>query len=452
MPRGLRSTVALFVVLVGLGAYVYFVSSKKTPGSSGPEKEKVFAKVEADKIQELKVKSASGAVTTLKKNGDKWQITEPQTLPAAESELIGITSALGQMEVVRVVEEKPADLKEYGLVTPRIEVEFKSSDGKPSGKIAFGDKTATGGNIYAKRNDEPRVFLVADFQDGSLNKSTFDLRDKTLLTIEREKVDKMTVDAAGKAVELVKEGSNDWKLTKPLAARADFSAVDGLVGRVQTLQMRSVESTDPSPADLKKFGLDKPDVTVTLGQGSAQAVLVFGAKSGADAVYARDMAKPGTVVTVEKTLAEDLKKPAEDYRRKEAFESRAFNMTRVEMTRGTDTVVFERTKGTGENPVDSWKRVSPNPGEPDKSKVEAMLAGLADIRVTSFSDTLAKTGLDKPAMTVTVKFDEGKKEEKVSFGKNGNDVYALIAGQPGAGKIEAEKFDEAIKALDELSK
>ena len=81
-----------------------------------------------------------------------------------------------------------------------------------------------------------------------------------------------------------------------------------------------------------------------------------------------------------------------------------------------------------------------------------MLAGLADIRATSFTDTTAKTGLDKPAMTVLVKFDDGKKEEKVSFGKNGSDVYALIAGQPGAGKIEAEKFDEANKTLDELSK
>ncbi len=55
-------------------------------------------------------------------------------------------------------------------------------------------------------------------------------------------------------------------------------------------------------------------------------------------------------------------------------------------------------------------------------------------------------------MTVVVKFEDGKKEERVSFGKNGSDVYALIPGQPGAGKIEAEKFDEANKALDELSK
>jgi hypothetical protein len=448
--RGLRSTIALLVVLIGLGGYIYFVTNKRTPGDSGPKKEQVFAGVEADKIEELKIKSEKGDVTSLKKNGDKWEIVSPQPLPASESDLIGLTSALGQMEVVRVVDENPTDLKEYGLEQPRIEVDFKSRDGKPSGRIAFGDKTATGGNMYAKRNDDKRVFLVADFQDSSLNKSTFDLRDKTLIKIERDKVDSVTIDSGGKSVVLAKEGS-DWKLTRPVAARADFSAVDGLVGRIESAQMKSVESSEVAPADLKKYGLDKPDVTVTLGQGSARAVLAFGGKSGEDAVYARDLSKPA-VATVDNSLAQDLKKPPEDFRRKEAFESRAFNMTRVEFMRGADTVVFERVKGTGENPVDSWKRVSPNPGEPDKSKVEAMLAGLADIRATTFTDTIAKTGLDKPTMTVGVKFDEGRKEEKVSFGRSGSDVYALIPGQPGAAKIEAEKFDEASKALEELSK
>ena len=74
------------------------------------------------------------------------------------------------------------------------------------------------------------------------------------------------------------------------------------------------------------------------------------------------------------------------------------------------------------------------------------------MRATAFVPSTAKTGLDSPALTVLVKFDEGKKEERVSFGKNGADVYALIPGQPGAAKVEAEKFAEANKTLDELSK
>jgi hypothetical protein len=448
--RGLRSTIALLVVLVGLGAYVYFVTWKKSGEDTGPKKEKVFASVEPDKIEELKVKSESGDVTSLKKTSGTWQIVSPISAPAAESEIIGLTSALGQMEIVRVIDEKPNDLKEYGLETPRIEVDFKSGEGKPSGRILVGDKTPTGASLYARRNDEKRVFLIADFQDSSLNKSTFTLRDKTLIKIDRDKVDGVEVDLSGKPIQFTKDGS-DWKITKPIAAQADFSAVEGLVGRIETAQMKSIAADQASPADLKKYGLDKPEVTVTINQGSARAMVEIGGKAGEDAVYARDVSK-GSVVTLDKSLDDDLKKGVGDYRRKDVFEFRAFNATRVEFTRGGQTIILERVKGQGNNAQDSWRRVSPNPADADKSKVESLLAGVADMRATSFTDSTANTGLDKPAMTVLAKFEDGKKEERVSFGKSGTDVYALIPGQPGAGKIEAEKFDEANKSLDELSK
>ena len=448
--HGLKSTIALFLVLVGLGAYINFVTWKSTDSDPAAKKDPVFAGVEAGTIEELTVKSEKGEVTSLTKAADKWQIVSPVAAPAADSDVMTVTSALGQLEIMRVIDEKPADLKEYGLAAPRIEVEFKSGGGKPSGKILIGDKTPTGASLYAMRGDQPRVFLIADYQESSLNKSTFDLRNKAIVTIERDKVDSFELNVTGKAIEFAKEGS-DWKIVKPIAARADFSAVDGLVGRIESAQMKSIVASDAKPEELRQYKLDKPEVTATLGQGSARAVLAFGGAAPEEQVYARDTSK-ALVVTVEKALADDLKKSIDDFRRKDAFEFRAFNATSIEFTRGDQKLSFERVKGQGENATDSWKRVTPSAADSDKSKVESLLAGLADIRATSFTDSLAKTGLDKPAMMVFVKFDDGKKEERVSFGKSGSEVYALIAGQPGAGKIEAEKFDEAIKALDELSK
>jgi len=55
-------------------------------------------------------------------------------------------------------------------------------------------------------------------------------------------------------------------------------------------------------------------------------------------------------------------------------------------------------------------------------------------------------------LTVAVKFDDGKKEEHVAFGKIDNDVYASLSGQPGAAKVDAADFSESLKAIDELSK
>src|SRR5580704_16871641 len=370
--RGLASTIALLLVLIGLGAYIHFVTNKRSGEDTGPKKEKVFAGVEPDKIEELKVKSESGDVTSLKKVSGTWQIVAPVSAPAAESEIIGLTSALGQMEIVMVIDENPTDLKEYGLANPRIEVEFKSGEGKPSGRILVGDKTPTGANLYAKRNDEKRVFLIADFQDSSLNKSTFNLRDKTLIKIARDKVDGVEVDVSGKPIQFAKDGS-DWKITKPIAARADFSSVEGLVGKIETAQMKSIVTEQASPADLKTYGLDKPDATITINEGSARAVVEVGGKAAEDAVYARDASKGSVVVTLDKSVADDLKKSADDYRRKDVFEFRAFNATRVEFTRGSQTITLERVKGQGKDAQDSWRRVSPNPADADKSKVESLL-------------------------------------------------------------------------------
>ncbi len=103
--RGLWSTAALVVVLAGLGAYIYFVTWKTPEGDTGAKKqEKVFAALLADKIDELKISTAAGGVTTLKKEGGAWQLTQPVAAKADESEVSGITTALTSIEVVRVVD------------------------------------------------------------------------------------------------------------------------------------------------------------------------------------------------------------------------------------------------------------------------------------------------------------------------------------------------------------
>ena len=447
--RGLKSTLALLVVLVGLGAYIYFVLAKK-PDSTITKQDKMFPALEASKIDDLKVKSESGDVTSLKKDGGAWKIVTPIQVPAADSDATSVANALGDIEVVRVVEENPTDLKPYGLDAPRIDVEYKSSEAKTAGHLLVGAKAAAGGNFYAKRDDQKRVVLIAQYHESSLNKSTFDLRDKSIIKFDRTKVDGVDVKLDTKAIEFTKANA-DWKMVKPIAARADSSAVDGLVGRVESAQMKSLVTSAPTPADLKTFGFDKPQAVVDLHLGSARATLEVGGKANDTTTYVRDTSKPD-IFTIDNTSADDFKKPADDYRKKELFDFRAFDATRVELTKGGQTVIFERVKAKDDKSPDTWHRVSPNPGDPDRSKVENLLAGLADIRATSFVDSAAKTGLQSPALIVDAKFDEGKKQERVTFGKNGSDAYASRPDDPGAGKIEAEKLDEAIKALDELSK
>jgi hypothetical protein len=450
--RGLRSTIGLVVVLAGLGAYIYFVTWKKSDETTSKQ-EKVFAGLQTDKIDALTVTSDKGDVTSLKKDGTTWQITAPLATKADETEASSIASDLGTVEITRVIDENPSSLKDYGLEKARIEVDFTAAGDKTAKKLIIGDKTPTGASLYAKRNDDKRVFLIPAMQESSLNKSTFDLRDKTLVKFDRDKVDDVELTSDGKTLAIAKEGG-DWKITKPVQTKADFGAVEGVIGRLQTAQMKSIVTTDPSPADLKKYGLDKPSATAVLGAGSARTTLVLGGKAEDNTVYARDASRP-IVMTVESALADELKKGADDYRRKDIFEFRAFNANRIEFTRNGQTVAFEKTKNTGKdaqtNP-DVWKRVSPSAKDADRDKMDALLSRLSNMRAASFVDSAAKTGLDKPALVVAVTFEDGKKQERVTFGQNGSDVYASRPGEPGAAKVDATDFSESIKSLDELSK
>jgi hypothetical protein len=449
--RGLKSTIALIVVLAGLGAYIYFVSWKQPEGGdTGKKQDKVFANLDATKIDEVKVTSAAGDATTVKKDASGWQVVQPLTAKADDGEVSGLTSALANTEIVRVIDENPTNLNEYGLSNPHIEVDFKAAGDKDYRKLLVGEKTATGSDLYAKRNDDKKVFLIPAMQETSLNRTTFDLRDKVLLKFDREKVDGIDVTAGGKTIVLAKDGG-DWKLTRPVQTKADFGSVEGLVGRLQTVQMKSIAADQATPADLKKYGLDKPEATVNLATGSSRATLLIGAKGDKDnTVYARDASKPA-VVTVEQALLDDLKKDADNYRRKDLFEFRPFNATHIELTRNGQAIVLDRVKGQNDKP-DTWKRVSPNPGDVEKDTMDGLLSKLSNMRASSFVDSTAKTGIDKPALVVTVKFDDGKKEEKVTFGQEGSDVYAVRPGEPGAAKADKADLDDVTKSFDEIAK
>lgn len=450
--RGLKSTLALLLVLIGLGAYIYFVTWKQPEGGSTSTQDKVFATLsdkDKDKIDEVTVKSESGDVTTVKKEGDTWRITSPLTAQAAASELSALTSALAQAEIVRVIDENPANLGEYGLEKPRIDVEFKGG-GQFMGRLQVGEKTPTGAGLYARRNDEQRVFLIQAHQESSLNRSTFDLRDKALLKLAaRDKVQGIDLTVSGNTIKLAKK-ENAWRVTSPIDARAEFSVAEGVVGRVETGQIKSIVTETVTPAELGKYGLDKPEVTLVIDQGTSKNTMVVGAKAPDGSVYARN-ADSSTVVTIESSLAEDFKKTLDNFRTKDVFEFRAYNATRAEITWDGKSLVIERHKTEGDKP-DIWKRVSPSPADLDKSKVDAMLTSLAEFRATGFKESTAGTGLDKPAMTVAMKFDEGKKEEKATIGKAGAVVVAARPDDHGAATFDLEKFSEVVKALDELVK
>ena len=437
--RGLRFII-LLLIAIPLGWYAYR-DSVKGPIDDSPKRDKVFA-VEADKIDELEIKSESGDRTTLRRKGSDWEVVQPIAAPADQAAVSGITSNLASVEIQRVIDENAADLKEFGLAEPRVEVGFKAN-GKQL-RLQLGQKTPSGTDVYAKLADAKKVFLVPSFLDSTFNHGTFDLRDKSVLKLDREKIDTVEMTVGGRTIRVEKK-NGEWQIAEPALGRAEFGAVDGLVSRISSVQMKSIVADS---SDLKKYGLDKPAVTVRLGSGSSQATLLVGGPAETGTVYAKDFSRPA-VFTIESTLLDDLKKDGSEYRQKDLFDARSFNTTRLEIVRSGQTTVFEKAKVKDKDgkEQEKWRQTAPAARDVDAGKIEALISAATGARATGFVDNTAKTGLDKPELSLTFKYDEGK-EEHVAFARTKDGAYASRAGSPGAAKVEASVIDAIVKALE----
>ena len=73
------------LVLAGLGAYIYFVESKKEPAGDEKPKEKVFAALDKAKVKEVAIDNAGGESVRLVKDGEGWKMAAPFAGPADSS-------------------------------------------------------------------------------------------------------------------------------------------------------------------------------------------------------------------------------------------------------------------------------------------------------------------------------------------------------------------------------
>jgi hypothetical protein len=314
-------------------------------------------------------------------------------------------------------------------------------------------KTPTGADLYARADGGTKVFLIGAYREDAFNKTTFNLRDKTVLTFERDKADYLKLDDGKKPIVLTKTGT-EWRIAEPIQGGADFVAVDGLIGRLYQLKMKAIAADDGS-SELKKFGLDKPSFTVTIGAGSARSTLVLGAAAEDGSLYARELTRP-MVFTIENTLADDLKKPAADFRMKDVFEFRAATVRKLEVTRGGKTYVFELTSPAVDAKPAEWKLSSPAGTALDATKANDMMTNFSNLRADSFADA-AGAG-EETTVTATFGDAAAPQTETVTFRlipakeKDGQaTVHATRKGEKGALVISALDFDRAMATFKELT-
>jgi hypothetical protein len=299
--RGLMVAVVVLGVLSG----VLYWSQHRKPAEDNaalPPTGPAILKINPLDVTELTIKQ-NGPVTVEKTNG-KWQITQPKSYPADQEAVAGVLSALSALNADRVVDEKPSDRKQYGLDPAAAELDI-TGKGHATQQLLLGDDTPSGGDAYAELAGDPKVFTIAGYNKTSLEKSLNDLRDKSLVTLNADKVSRVELLKKGQDIEFdrTKDG---WQILKPSASPADASAVNELVRNVTGARM-DLSATGDSAAD---FAHGTPVATAKLtGDTGVQTLDV---RKNKDNYYAKSSTVEGTY-KVDSSVGQALDKKLDDF-------------------------------------------------------------------------------------------------------------------------------------------
>jgi hypothetical protein len=383
--------------------------------------------IPAAQIQQIAVKKKDGSQISLKRENGKWQITEPQTYPADQDAVSSVLSALAPLDADSVVEEKAADTAKYGLKTPSMTVTLGLSGGKTD-TIEFGDDAPAGSLVYAQHGSEPKVFALSTSAKSSFDKSVNDLRDKRLLTFNTDKLTSVELDSKKGPVSFAKNNQGDWQIVKPAAWRADSFQVEELIRKLQDARMDLSASTDDQKKAAASYGSAQPLATVKVTDASGTQSLEV--KKLNNDYYAKSSVVSG-VYKVSSDLGAALDKTPADFRNHKLFDFGFNDPNKIEFRNGSSTVTYQKS---GQD----WKSNGKNM---DAASIQAVVDQIRDLSATGFPTT----GFSNPYIDITVVSNDGKRTEKASFAKSGENYVAKREGEPSLYEVSAKSVDDLVK-------
>jgi hypothetical protein len=476
MSKSTRSLVTTLVLTAVAGIALYVGVFQTHKDEEKKEKEQASA-AKAFDFSKADVKGvtlvAKGATTVMEKEGEGWMITSPVATRAEKSSVDAIIDKLADLKAKNLrasVKEAPPEylvaegadtLKKYGLDNPRFVVKLSLTDGKEL-KLAVGEESHFDQSLYYTRGEDNRVYLAESGLRYALDKGLFDLRDKAVVTHEDKDVQSFTVSGNG-AAWTVERDADGWKLTSPMADRADKTAIESVLSKIRNARAKAFPLDDPQSdaAMLAKLGFDKPAVEVVFAIGADKAKKTLQITSvddgGVKKAYAR-LAEGGPVAEVDTTLSTDLVKPVADLRDKTVapFEREKLAKLQIIPADGAPVVLTRTKTRPPDGGAESDEIALEGRSEKLKTwKATSAFYTLSNLRGVTIADEtasdLAKYGLDKPKVTFVVTDAGGQELSRILIGnETGTRYYAVKAGSNRVLEVEKSTVDDIPRKAEDI--
>lgn len=164
-----RLTFAVVALFLALGGFIYFYelsgpgAATPTPRQGGPR----LLTVEAQTINRFEA-TFEGRTTVVAKGSDgQWRLEQPTPGPADAERMEDMARRVAALRAERVIGERLADLKPFGLDPPQVVARITTTTGQRI-ELHVGNETLTGGAYFVKLANDTVVYTVSTFTAGRL--------------------------------------------------------------------------------------------------------------------------------------------------------------------------------------------------------------------------------------------------------------------------------------------
>jgi hypothetical protein len=429
----------------------------------------------AAQVNRVTFKTAKGEFEA-EKIATHWSLVRPFKGRADDQKLTDLISNATTPRIQDFIADTK-DLGAFGLNEPRATITFqaegvkepvvlqigsaKKSDKPEEKKDGEGKEPATPpkpGQVYVKLSTRDGVFTVTSDIESLLATQPNDLRDQNIMRVQTDMVDRITLEAPGRAKIILGRKGEEWvrkgdKNDTPV----NGGAANKLLSDLTT--MKVTRFVADVAGDLKQYGLDAPVASVTLSSYSTEgtpetkpgdrplARLMFGKFEG-DAGYAKLDDEP-FIVAVPQMLLDEIWTDPLQWQNLKIQELKSEDVASFEVMRaGQPALAFMRDKDK------KWK-LAKGDGTVSQGAADSLVNTLANLRAVRWAGATAAAaqGLDKPNVVITFNLAD-KKAGKLTVGVNTPDEMwnATLDGKTGTFLISKPDFDALNASLIETPK
>jgi hypothetical protein len=362
---------------------------------------RTLVKADASQAKEL-IRHMGAQVLNLRKGDEGWQMIKPQEMRADDTTMDQLVDQLASLQAKKVVAYQEKDLKPFGLDAPAASVMLAL--GKPValkiGKPVEGPGTEEGERFVMVDGSDVVGVLPATLAR-QLLADPIRFRDRTVARFTD--ADRALLERGPRKATFTKVDGT-WKLTAPLEGDAEQVDLDDFINGVARL--RADELVADKPADLKAYGLDKPEAVWRFQSGTKDLLnLLIGARDkGGNRCYAKLAA--GTLVFL---LDQQLtNRVLGEYRKRSVWPTPpdAAQVDRIRF--GYTSNPFELEKVDG-----NWKVAGKPEMKVNSQAVSDALSALSGLKIERYvvdkGADLKLYGLEPPNLVLEVKIPSGSR-------------------------------------------